>query len=220
MPRSPCLETGCPSFATARGRCDEHRRELKRERSRRQSQMPGTAPVARRKENQNHSALLPQAGGFEGIRVVGIHPHADHPSVAQCPNLRPGTDLDIGAAPLAPGRRRTEKRDHVLSGINQPLDWCIDELPRREPGPPVASNTLVPVIDRLLAGKRETGHVPLDLGVVDSQTGFRCPPVRTPRANPARSPRSPATSPTPTARRLRGPAWDRGRPESKSSCHS
>jgi 5-methylcytosine-specific restriction protein A len=35
MPRSPCLEAGCPNLATARGRCDEHRRERERERSRR-----------------------------------------------------------------------------------------------------------------------------------------------------------------------------------------
>jgi 5-methylcytosine-specific restriction protein A len=35
MPHTPCLEAGCPNYATARGRCDEHRRELERERSRR-----------------------------------------------------------------------------------------------------------------------------------------------------------------------------------------
>jgi 5-methylcytosine-specific restriction protein A len=35
MPHTPCLEAGCPNIATSRGRCDEHRRELERERSRR-----------------------------------------------------------------------------------------------------------------------------------------------------------------------------------------
>lgn len=32
---SPCLEHGCPNIATARGRCDEHRKERERDRSRR-----------------------------------------------------------------------------------------------------------------------------------------------------------------------------------------
>jgi 5-methylcytosine-specific restriction protein A len=33
MPNTPCIERGCPRFATSRGRCDPHRKELERERS-------------------------------------------------------------------------------------------------------------------------------------------------------------------------------------------
>ena len=34
MPRKPCLEAGCPRYATAKGRCDVCRRQYERERSR------------------------------------------------------------------------------------------------------------------------------------------------------------------------------------------
>lgn len=34
MVHQPCLEVGCPNYATSRGRCDEHRKERERERSR------------------------------------------------------------------------------------------------------------------------------------------------------------------------------------------
>lgn len=34
MPHRPCLEVGCPRYATGRGRCDEHRRAKERDRSR------------------------------------------------------------------------------------------------------------------------------------------------------------------------------------------
>ena len=40
MPKRPCLEPGCPNFATARGRCDDHRRTLERDRSRRRRADP------------------------------------------------------------------------------------------------------------------------------------------------------------------------------------
>jgi hypothetical protein len=33
MPMKPCLERGCPRAATAKGRCDLHRRAYERERS-------------------------------------------------------------------------------------------------------------------------------------------------------------------------------------------
>jgi hypothetical protein len=33
MPKRVCLEAGCPRFATAKGRCDRHRRQYERERS-------------------------------------------------------------------------------------------------------------------------------------------------------------------------------------------
>jgi 5-methylcytosine-specific restriction endonuclease McrA len=35
LPHRVCLEPRCPNFATARGRCDDHRRALERDRSRR-----------------------------------------------------------------------------------------------------------------------------------------------------------------------------------------
>jgi 5-methylcytosine-specific restriction protein A len=35
MPQRLCLEPRCPNPATARGRCDEHHKEIERERSRR-----------------------------------------------------------------------------------------------------------------------------------------------------------------------------------------
>ena len=44
-----------------------------------------------------------------------------------------------------------------------------------------------------------------DVGVVAAHERHPCPPRSTPRRRLARSPRSPATSPTPTAPRLRGP---------------
>ena len=34
MPHRPCLEPGCPRYATGRGRCDEHRKAKERDRSR------------------------------------------------------------------------------------------------------------------------------------------------------------------------------------------
>jgi hypothetical protein len=34
MPKRPCIEASCPRFAVAKGRCDLHRREMERERSR------------------------------------------------------------------------------------------------------------------------------------------------------------------------------------------
>jgi 5-methylcytosine-specific restriction protein A len=36
-----CLEPGCPDVATKRGRCDRHRRDLERERSRRRRETTG-----------------------------------------------------------------------------------------------------------------------------------------------------------------------------------
>jgi 5-methylcytosine-specific restriction protein A len=38
--RRLCIEAGCPNPPTARGRCDEHRKELERERSRRRRADP------------------------------------------------------------------------------------------------------------------------------------------------------------------------------------
>src|SRR5215204_6494463 len=34
MPIAPCLERGCPNYATGRGRCDQHRKAKERDRSR------------------------------------------------------------------------------------------------------------------------------------------------------------------------------------------
>jgi 5-methylcytosine-specific restriction enzyme A len=47
MPTRLCLEPRCPNPATARGRCDEHRKAIERERSRRRRE--ATSGVYKRK---------------------------------------------------------------------------------------------------------------------------------------------------------------------------
>jgi hypothetical protein len=99
MPRSPCLEAGCPNFATARGRCDEHRRELERERSRRRRAERGPRVYGTKKWQMTRMRKLAQDPICEACETE-LAAEVDH-IVPLDPGGDPYAFENLSAAPAA-----------------------------------------------------------------------------------------------------------------------
>jgi hypothetical protein len=160
--------------------------------------------------NRQLDRLLPQPGGFEGLVPAPVVPCL----LVAAPVGDDVSPLErhLYPARLALGPDRGECQNG-LSEVLDPLDLEAEALvvPRPPHRIPEFDRALASSIDRVEAGKDPRGdELPLRGDVLEPL--FECPPDSRRQCFGGTAPRSPATSPTPAARRLRGRRRDGGTP--------
>jgi 5-methylcytosine-specific restriction enzyme A len=132
VPTRLCLEPRCPNVATARGRCDEHRKAIERERSRRRRET--TNGVYKRKRWEMVRRFVLRRDPICRVCDSAISAEVDH----VLPLAEGGNPYDSeglqGICSPATGRRPR--------GRTQPGGaWPRDGLPHRT-GPPTPGSVL------------------------------------------------------------------------------
>jgi hypothetical protein len=162
---------------------------------------PGAWPSQPLRHRPRSISLLAQPGGFEvGCLREGANHDPGSLTAPQCrlPRPRPRQGAAHKAGPLVSDRSLASPRGNVR----------VDPGPATEPSHPCRAQASLACDYRFSVARHANRSI---------RTNVMTPaPPRqiAERARPGRSPRSPATSPTPRVRRLRGPRHGSGRASS------
>src|SRR5215212_7267733 len=110
------------------------------------------------------SALSADPDGAQSLVAVRVELHADHPAVAEGPEL--GVVAEVRLQPArAPAGAHALKDDHLVAGVEVALLLELHVFPGAEPLAPEAAYAIVALVHLVHAGRSRREVLPHDPGV-------------------------------------------------------